>query len=123
ARIVVALSGIVAFIMAIYADGIYDLVETASSFGTAGLLVITLLGLFTRVGGESAALAALLSGALLTPLGEYVWELDAPFLTSILGAFFFFFVGDFLAKKLGLESADGQLSLSWTNRSDPVRVR
>lgn len=115
ARLVVAASGILAFLMALYAEGIYELVETASSFGTAGLLVITLLGLYFKVGGETAALAAILSGALITPLGRYVWELEAPFITSILGAFGFYFVGDLLAKRLGLECSEGKLSLPWAS--------
>lgn len=86
ARAVVLVAGALAFVLALYAEGVYDLVETASSFGTAGVLVTTLLGLFTRWGGARAALLALATGLIVTPLAEYVFELPAPFVTSIAAA-------------------------------------
>lgn len=86
ARIVVLVSGVAAYLIALYSKGIYNLVLTASSFGTAGILVITLAGLFTKWGGPPAAIASMVAGFVLTPLNMYVFDLQAPFLTSILGA-------------------------------------
>lgn len=83
ARVVVVIAGVLSFVMALYAEGIYDLVETASAFGTAGILVTTLAALYWKRGNARAAAAALLTGVVVTPLSQYQLELDAPFLTSI----------------------------------------
>jgi hypothetical protein len=61
--------------------------------------VITLLGLYSRLGGQAAALSALVCGFLLTPLATYVLRLDAPFLSSIGGSLAAFAAGAVLAKK------------------------
>ncbi len=86
ARVGVAAAGVTACVIAITGGGIYDLVVTASAFGTAGVLVITLAGLHSRAGGERAALGALVTGLLATLLGQYVLGLPAPFLTAVLAA-------------------------------------
>lgn len=97
ARAVVVLAGVVAYVMAVYGGGIYELLETASSFGTAGVLVITLVGLYTGFGGGLSATLALLAGLVLTPLGNYVLGWQAPFLSSVLGAAIGFVLGALLA--------------------------
>jgi Na+/proline symporter len=86
ARIVVFVSGALAFVLALHAEGVYDLVETASAFGTAGILVTTLVATYFRAGGPAAALAALGTGVVMTPVLEYVLEFSAPFLGSIAAA-------------------------------------
>lgn len=86
ARACVVVFGILALVIALYADGIYELVETASAFGTAGVLVVTLTALYLPWGGGRAAAAALLVGAAATPLLSYGLEVPAPFLGSIASA-------------------------------------
>jgi len=86
ARVGVAAAGAAACVIAILGGGIYNLVVTASAFGTAGVLVITLAGLHSRAGGKWAALGALGTGLLMTLLGQYVLGLPAPFLTAVLAA-------------------------------------
>ena len=86
ARFGVMAAGAAACVIAIMGGGIYNLVVTASAFGTAGVLVITLAGLHSRVGGEKAALGALGTGLLATLLGQYVLGLPAPFLTAVLAS-------------------------------------
>ncbi len=83
ARLLVVLTGVVALVVALYAEGVYELVEAASAFGTAGVLVTTLAALYWPVGGAKAAGAALVAGLVATPLAEYALELPAPFLTSV----------------------------------------
>jgi SSS family transporter len=83
ARGFVVASGIIALVIALYAESIYDLVETASAFGTAGVLVTTFIALYLPRGGREAAAAALIAGLITTPIAEYLLELSAPFLTSI----------------------------------------
>jgi Na+/proline symporter len=104
ARAVVLGAGVLAFVLALYADGVYDLVETASAFGTAGILVTTLIGLYSGYGGPRSALAALGTGLVVTPLGEYVLELKAPFLTSVASALLAYLLVAFWCER-GPESA------------------
>ena len=46
---------IVAFVISFSSEGIKELVETASAFGSAGVFVATLFALFTRFGGPLSA--------------------------------------------------------------------
>lgn len=101
ARLVVLISGGLACVIALYARGIYELVLTASSFGTAGVLVVTLMGLFCRLGNSAAATSSLGVGLLLTPLFTYGLKLEAPFLSSVAGSLAVFALTSFLFKNPG----------------------
>lgn len=94
-RGVVIVAGLIAYIMAVYADSIYELLETASAFGTSGILVITLAGLWLNWGDDLTALITLVVGLVTTPVAEYVLNLPSPFLTSICCATLVFFVLSF----------------------------
>ncbi len=99
ARLVVLFSGFAAYMIAVHARGIYELVLMASSFGTAGILVVTLMGLFSRAGGGAAAGSALITGLILTPLSTYAFKLRAPFMASILGALAAFALGAVMVRR------------------------
>lgn len=86
ARVLVVASGIVALVVALHAEGVYELVETASAFGTAGVVVTTMIALYLPVGGASAAVVALVAGLVTMPVAEYLFELPAPFLASLASA-------------------------------------
>ena len=92
ARAGVAIFGVVAYLMALRAERVYELVEEASSFGSAGIVTVVTFGLFTRIGGTASALAALIAGVVTWVLGAYVLELPLPYLTSRAAA-----VGAYLA--------------------------
>ena len=83
ARIGVAAFGALAYVMALYAEGVYVLVEQASAFGSAGIVVIVTFGLFTRIGGPASALAALLSGVGVWVFGNYLLELPWAYLAAL----------------------------------------
>jgi len=85
ARAGVVACGVVAWLIARSADGVFALVQEASSFGTAGSLVTVCFGLFTRIGGPWAAGATLL-GALATYLLATLGGLATPFLASLASA-------------------------------------
>jgi len=93
ARFVVVFAGLFAYFLAITSQGIMSLVITASSFGTSGLLVITLMGFYSKIGGSKSANLALLGGLLAWPLSEYVFHLQAPYLVSIAMAMVLFLWG------------------------------
>lgn len=101
--------GLVAYAIAVSGETIKGLVEIASSFGSAGIVVALLIGLHSRYGGERAALAALVTGAGLSFFGHGVpaWavglfdEAAAEFLPlwtqGFEGAFIFSVIGALLA--------------------------
>lgn len=86
ARASVAALGLCAYFLALRATHISDLVETASAFASAGLFVTLVFGLFTRLGGEVSAIAAMVGGALVWLVGSSVVELEAPYLAGIAAA-------------------------------------
>lgn len=85
-RGVVVCAGLVCLTVALGAESIYGLVETASALGTAGILVTTIAALYLRRPSEMGAVAALVTGAVTTPLAEHVLAIPAPFLASVLAA-------------------------------------
>ncbi|HSC87720.1 MAG TPA: hypothetical protein VLC09_10640 [Polyangiaceae bacterium] len=84
-RAVLVLAGCFALVVALFAEGIYDLVELASSIGTAGVLVVTLAALYAPRLDRNAALAALLVGLVSTPALRWL-GFGAPFLASVAAA-------------------------------------
>ncbi len=62
ARAGVLAFGALAYVQAIRAEGVFELVEDASAFGSAGTLVTVCFGLFTSLGGPMAAMLTLLGG-------------------------------------------------------------
>jgi len=86
ARIAVALFGVIAYVLALHAGGVYELVEEASAFGSAGIFTIGVLGLFSRVGGPRAAYGALIAGVSTWLLGSHAWSLSTPYLASLATA-------------------------------------
>lgn len=85
ARLGVIAFGAIAYVLAVRAEGVFALVEQASAFGSAGVLVVVVFGLFTPVGGPHAALATLL-GSLAVYLGASYGGTPYPFLTSLVAA-------------------------------------
>jgi Na+/proline symporter len=86
ARSGVIVFGMVAYVIALYAGGIYELVATASAFGSAGIFVVGLFGLFTTFGRAASAYAALVVGMVVWVAGELVPAWPAPYLTSLASA-------------------------------------
>ena len=86
ARASVAALGLCAYVLALRTTHISDLVETASAFASAGLFVTLVFGLFTRLGGELSAIAAMMSGALVWLVGSSVLGLEAPYLAGLAAA-------------------------------------
>jgi Na+/proline symporter len=86
ARGCVIVFGVIAYVIALYASGIYELVATASAFGSAGIFVVGLFGLFTTFGRAASAYAALVTGMVVWVVGEFVLAWPTPYLASIASA-------------------------------------
>jgi Na+/proline symporter len=86
ARLCVLFFGIIAYALALTAEGVYALVEQASALGSSGALVVICFGLFSGFGGATAALTTLVLGTIaytaLSAAGA-----TAPFLASLLISF------------------------------------
>jgi Na+/proline symporter len=85
ARAGVVVFGALALWLALRAQGVAELVEVASAFGSAGVFVVVSFGLFSRLGGPVAAAASLLGG-LGTYIGGELAGLPYPFITSLAAA-------------------------------------
>ena len=82
ARAGVLAFGAMAYVQAIRANGVFELVESASAFGSAGTLVTVCFGLFTTLGGPVAAMLTLAIGVvsyLAASFAGYAY----PFLLSL----------------------------------------
>jgi len=86
-RIGVAAFGVVAWGLAWQAETLFGLVESASAFGSAGIFVILMSGLFSRHGGAPSAFAALISGMAVWVFGTWMVPLDCVYLLSLAAAF------------------------------------
>ena len=82
ARYGVVAFGLIAYALAINAEGVFALVEQASAFGSAGILVTVLFALFTPLGSPRTAAMTLLGGISVYVLAT-VGGLATPFLASL----------------------------------------
>ena len=85
-RIGVVAFGIVAWALALSADSIFNLVENASAFGSSGIFVVMVFGLFTRFGHNATAYLTLLTGIGVWVWGNYVAQWPFPYIISLAAA-------------------------------------
>lgn len=83
ARMLVMVCGVIAFVLALHAERVYTLVEEASAFGSAGIFIVVVFGLFTRFGGSMSAAITLLTGMSTWIIGHHVINIAAPYLMSL----------------------------------------
>ena len=85
-RLGVVVMGAIAYLLALHAEGVYHLVKDASAFGSAGIFVVMIFGLFTKLGGVRSALATLTTGAAVWIVSYYFFEFEWSYLLSLLVA-------------------------------------
>jgi Na+/proline symporter len=102
-KVLVARAGVLTFGVGAYffargASGVFELVEEASAFGSAGALVTVAFGLFTTWGGGRTAIATLAAG-----VGSYVAASvigsETPFLLSLVASLGCYLVGAALERQ------------------------
>jgi SSS family transporter len=93
ARAGVICFGILSYVLAMRAERVYDLVEEASAFGSAGMVTVIVFGLFTRIGGTASATAALVAGVVVWVTGAHVLALPYPYLTALGSAVACYLIG------------------------------
>ena len=92
ARAGVVSFGIIAYVLAVRAEGVFELVEQASAFGSAGTLVTVTFGLFTNRGGPRTAIATLATGMVVYAAAS-VAGAETPFLISLGASLACYLVG------------------------------
>lgn len=102
ARLGVVAFGIVAWAMAVWGGSVHDLVHEASAFGSAGITVAAVFGLFSTIGGTASAVAALVSGVVVWASATYVWEHPAAYVLAVVASIASYLV---LARVRGPRSA------------------
>jgi Na+/proline symporter len=95
ARLGVLSFGVIAYVLALRAEGVFALVEQASAFGSAGALVTVGFGLFTRWGGARTAALTLLTGVAVYLLAVFAGH-AYPFLLSLGASLFVYLAGALL---------------------------
>ena len=82
ARYGVVAFGLLAYVLALNADGVFALVEQASAFGSAGLLVTVLFALFTSWGSPRTAVITLVGGITVYTIAV-IAGISTPYLASL----------------------------------------
>jgi SSS family solute:Na+ symporter len=98
ARAGVMAFGVIAYVLALHASGVFALVEQASAFGSAGALVTVSFGLFTNWGGSRTAIATLAAG-MLTYLAASLAGAELPFLMSLGASLAMYVLGATLERR------------------------
>jgi SSS family transporter len=83
-RAMVVVAGVAAWLIAILGERILELVIFADSIGTAGLVVIVVVGLYTKIGGPTTALITLAVGMFGPFVGGELLGFDAPWLATLI---------------------------------------
>jgi SSS family transporter len=83
-RLALIAFGATAFALAATSENVKSLVETASAAGSSGVVVATVLGLFTPLGGPIAALASIIVGSGSWAILSYAELVETPFITATL---------------------------------------
>ncbi len=85
-RVSVMALSVAAYGLARGAEGLHELVETASACGSAGVFVVTMFALFTRFGGTASAYGALVAGMGVWLAARFAAEIRAPYLLALVAA-------------------------------------
>jgi uncharacterized sodium:solute symporter family permease YidK len=96
--------GVIAYILAIFAEGVYTLVEEASAFGSAGLVVCIVFAARSDFGTKYSAISSLLGGISSYILFAYILQIDYPFVGSLMVSLCLFVVFGFLKVKPSAQS-------------------
>lgn len=83
-RLCVLVFGVIAYVIALSSESVYELVQQSSALGSSGILVMMLFALWGgRFGGSASAYGALLAGTGTWLYGEHVLGLSAAYIASL----------------------------------------
>ena len=83
ARLVLVCSGILAYIMALYGESVYEMVEMASSFGSTGILVVVVAGLVCTHSFPWLSIATMIGGVILSVILDMYLAIPTAFTVNL----------------------------------------
>lgn len=89
-RINVVISGIIAYLLATKAEGVYELVKDASAFGSSGIFIAFIFGFTDKFGNNRSALITVLTGSLIWIFLHYIFKIELSYLISLIVSLFTF---------------------------------
>ncbi|MCS7054167.1 MAG: sodium:solute symporter family protein [Ignavibacterium sp.] len=95
-RINVVLAGVVAYLLATKADGVYELVKDASAFGSSGIFIAFIFGLIGKFGNGKSAISSVVVGSLAWFISYYIYEFEYSYVLSLMIALIVFVIVGFL---------------------------
>ncbi|MEX0964701.1 MAG: sodium:solute symporter family protein [Pseudohongiellaceae bacterium] len=87
ARISVVCFGAIAYLLALNAGSVYELVIEASAFGSAGVFTCCVMGLTQKKGGPYTASATMITGIIVYGVLAYGFDYSYAYLMSLISAF------------------------------------
>jgi Na+/proline symporter len=102
ARGCVVAGGVVSAVLALQSESIHGLVQSASSFGSSGIFVVVVFGLFSRFGGAVSAHLALAAGAFVWIFGTWIVPFSGVYLTSLFAAVVAYVASDRIVVWVGM---------------------
>jgi len=99
-RSMTAATGLVVYWIATGGESIYELIETTSSFGSAGLLVAMIAGLWLPWGGPWTGFFTVAAGITLTYITRHILGLEASYLVAVAGCAAIYALGSLIESRL-----------------------
>lgn len=112
ARFFVFIFGLIAWFVAINAEGVYNLVVDAAAFGTAGIFTIVVFGLFTRFGGKHSAAVTMIVAMTVWLSATYIFELSWAYLLSLFCALGTYAIGAVIENRMDGTGSAGNSAAS-----------
>jgi len=109
-RFLVVAAGFATYALAMSGDSIYGFLAMSSSWGSAGLVIVMLIGIWSGFGGRHAAIATLMTGIAMTIVGQFLLDWDYAYLKALAACLLVFVavgLGErvFLAPRQGVRTA------------------
>ncbi|MEJ5304375.1 MAG: sodium:solute symporter family protein [Ignavibacteria bacterium] len=101
-RINVLIAGIIAYVLATKAEGVYNLVKDASAFGSSGIFIVFMFGLLGKFGNGISANLTVIVGSIIWFIAHYLFGFELSYLIS-LGSALLVFVFSALSEKWLME--------------------
>ena len=101
----VVCAGLIAYSIAFTADSVTEMVEAASGLGGPIILVLVCFALFSKLGNHVSAMVAMLSSVTTWFVGNYVYPLEAPVITTVAVCLGSYLLTVVFSKKASVEAS------------------
>ena len=93
-RLNVIIFGVISYLLATKAEGVYNLVKDASAFGSSGIFIVFIFGLISKFGNGVSAISTVLTGSIIWFIAHYIFNVELGYIISLFAALsVYLFVG------------------------------